>query len=79
MILLKGSRGIKLEKIINNILIMSPVIFVVFFVAIIFFGGITIGYKLINGIWKNKEKKKNDEIKNNKKVKIMFGNQNMRT
>mgnify|MGYP001159753037 FL=1 len=51
---------------------MSPGdFFVVFFVAIIFFGGITIGYKLYR--WnmedQKRKKKRNDEIKNNKKLK----------
>jgi|TARA_Y100000385_G_scaffold229954_1_gene241516 hypothetical protein len=45
--------------------------FVVFFVAIIFFGGITIGYKLYKWNMKDQRRKKerNDEIKSKKNLK----------
>ena len=71
LVLLKGSRGIKLGNAIERkyFLDESRRFFITFFVAAIFIGGITIGYKLYKWNMQDfKEKKeRNSKINNSNK------------
>ena len=65
LVLLKGSRGIKLEMLLKEkyFLDESRDFFITFFVAAIFIGGITIGYKLYKWNMQDFKEKKERIVK----------------